>query len=305
MIKFYPSLIIYVFIICLSIRIIIRRRNFLFTWIGFELSIFGFLPLFAIRTSTTDAIIKYFLIQARGSVIYLISFLTIQLYMSYLVTLGISIKLGIFPFFQWIPIIISSLSWYGCILLTTIQKLGPLFTLLLLFRLDFLIIFRLIGIFLRRILGFNQSFIRPLIAYSSISHTSWIILTIPYNNNIFYIYLFTYILLTFFIFSFFKKNNTEKIRNNNLKKKTITSQYFLLLILTGIPPFSFFFFKIRIIYIYMYFPLIIVILLLSIYIRTYYYLSFIIPNLINKNIIKDKSLLILISINLIPFLFLI
>lgn len=303
MIKLYPSNFIYISVICLSISIIARRNNWFFTWIGFELSLFGFLPLFSTNSSTTEAIIKYYLIQARGSAMYFISFLFITKNSSRLLTLGIIIKLGLFPFFQWIPVVIISIRWIGCLVLTTLQKLGPLIVIMISINTTTTIVFRVIRILIRRIIGFNQTLIRPLIAYSSITHTSWILLTTIFNIKIRIIYTVLYFTLTIFLFRSFKKRKTEKINFRPIKTNEIITQNLCLIILTGIPPFSIFFFKIYIFFKILNLPIIIIIMLIRTYISTYYYLSFIIPNLLTKENKNIKNINIILFINLLPVIF--
>lgn len=302
MIKSYPSVLLYLIVIILSIRIIIRSNNWFFIWIGFEISIFGFLPLFSITSFTTEAIIKYFLIQAGGSVLFLISFIYVQMNLNNLINLRLTIKLGIFPFFQWIPLVIRSLSWKGCIILTTFQKIRPLVSLALFFNFSLIIFFRVLGIVIRRVIALNQTSIRPLIAYSSISHTRWICLTIPFNLKLFIAYIASYFIINFFIFSIFDKNNTNIVYERKINKKRLVSQYFSLLILTGFPPFFFFFLKINILFIILNYPRIVILLLLSIYLRTYYYLSFIIPRIIETTKQKDNYLIVIIILQLTPLL---
>lgn len=288
-IKSYPSSFIYLSLIFFSIIIIIRRNNWFFTWIGIELSLFGFLPIFTFNQTTTEGLIKYFLIQASGSAIFLISCLSTLNNIVVLTILGIVIKLGIFPFFQWIPAVIVSLSWTGCILLTTLQKVVPLLILANTNNPDMVFICSTLRIIISRVLGFNQSLIKPLIAYSSISFTRWIIIALWFNLTFGILFIFFYFVLTLYLFSIFKSNNTITIyqRYGNSKNQKNKNQSFI--ILSGIPPFSLFFFKIYIFYLIINIPLIIIILIVRTYISIYYYLRVAISRIPHTLIIVKDS----------------
>lgn len=61
----------------------------------------------------------------------------------------------------------------GCFLLSRVQKVGPLFIIMChqVGFLHFVILMSVSRVLVRGILGFNQSYLRSLIGYSSISHT--------------------------------------------------------------------------------------------------------------------------------------
>lgn len=68
--------------------------------------------------------------------------------------------------------VITSLSWGGCLLLSTVQKLPPLFVLVNQ-REElgvYIIILGVLSVLISGVLGYNQRYMRSLMAYSSISH---------------------------------------------------------------------------------------------------------------------------------------
>lgn len=289
--KFYPSTILYSRVITLSICIVIRRNNFFFSWIGLEISLFGFLPLLTVSRSTADSFIKYFLIQAAGSAIFIVSILIKTPPLLYS---SITIKLGIFPFFQWLPSVITSLSWSSCLLLVTLQKLNPIIIVTQINRNLFLIFVSIFSIITGALFGFNQTIIRALISYSSITHTGWMLLSAILNLNLLIIYVIFYFLITATLFLSFKNRKTEKTYNN---KDPL--QAFIVIVLVGIPPFSIFFIKISIIMLLANSPLIVIMLLLRTFISRFYYLSFSIPTLLTHWNNKPTPLIFII-INLFP-----
>lgn len=80
---------------------ICMRRSWLVTWMGFELGLIGFLPLFSVENRVISSIVKYLLIQAGGSAIFLVSYLLgIHWLSGVLLLVRMLMKVGLFPFFQ-------------------------------------------------------------------------------------------------------------------------------------------------------------------------------------------------------------
>nr|YP_002456338.1 NADH dehydrogenase subunit 2 [Watersipora subtorquata]ABY55223.1 NADH dehydrogenase subunit 2 [Watersipora subtorquata] len=290
-IKSYPSSFIYLSLIFFSIIIIISSNNWFFTWMGMELSLFGFLPIFTFNQTTTEGLMKYFLMQASGSAMFLISCLSTLNNIVVLTILGMVMKLGIFPFFQWMPAVMVSLSWTGCMLLTTLQKVVPLLILANTNNPDMVFICSTLSIMISSVLGFNQSLMKPLMAYSSISFTSWIIMALWFNLTFGMLFIFFYFVLTLYLFSIFKSNNTMTIyqRYGNSKNQKNKNQSFM--ILSGMPPFSLFFFKMYMFYLMINMPLIMIILIVSTYISMYYYLRVAISSMPHTLImVKDSKM---------------
>ena len=161
-----------------------------------------------------EALIKYFLVQVGGSRLFVLSFLLpFSSLCRVLFLLGIVIKLGLFPFYSWVPMVIRSLSWVGCLFISTFQKMAPLFVLCENYFSDsgFLIFLSVLGILLRGVLGFNQSYMRSLIGYSSISHTSWLVISLMFSFSLFFLYFFVYFILVFCLFVVFSRLNFIKV----------------------------------------------------------------------------------------------
>lgn len=160
--------------------------------------------------------------------------------------MSLLIKIGIFPFYYWFPRVIAGLPWFTCILLTTWQKIAPLFLIVALLErnaitwINYILYFfaaraRIIG----GIGGINQTQTRALIAYSSIGHLGWITFASTQRRWSIKIYLTIYIIITASIFMFLWNSNFNLIKNsttliNNSKNLIIT--IILFLSLAGLPP---------------------------------------------------------------------
>lgn len=271
----------------------------------------GFIPIFANNTLIIESIIKYFLVQAGGSSLFLLSFLlTGTVLANFCFLIGMLLKLGVFPFYQWVPLVINSISWVGCLFLVTVQKLAPL---MILADLDIrwfyiTIICGSLRVLVSGILGFNQSKFRPLIAYSSVAHRGWIICRAIWSLKLLLIYILVYFLLSFNLFRIFNSINVRSILGSTSGSANNLPTSLLILTLAGLPPFSIFYIKIIVISYLIPHIFILSLIILGTILSVYYYLTFVIPNIITLwktryLSIRYLSLSILSSIFVIPFIY--
>jgi NADH-ubiquinone oxidoreductase chain 2 len=227
-------------------------------WIGLEINLLSFIPLI-INTKnllSSESSLKYFLIQAFASTIFLFSiiiyfiFLNFKIifiikYMPFLILSTIILKNGTAPFHFWFPRVIEGLTWYTNLILISWQKIAPLIIISYLIRFNFIIFIIFISIIFGRLGGLNQTSLRKLIAFSSINHLGWIISRIIFNEYLWVTYFLFYIFLRFsivFLFNnlkLFNLNQVFKLFSNNQLIKLII--FIPLLSLGGLPPFIGFF----------------------------------------------------------------
>nr|YP_001648402.1 NADH dehydrogenase subunit 2 [Bugula neritina]AAT79559.1 NADH dehydrogenase subunit 2 [Bugula neritina] len=293
MMKLYPAWFVFSFTNITGLTMIISSPNWLTMWIGFELSLLGFLPMFIMNKSSIDSMVKYLLLQSGGSALMLASMIINSAIQSEnMFLLSILLKIGLFPFFQWVPTIMTTLTWFGCFMIATIQKMGPMIMLLKKNNNSFmlLLISSTLSILISGMMGLNQTNLRTLLGYSSISHTAWMATSLVKSSKLMTTYLVYYLLISMMLFFFLNKKNLNKINiyysNNdpNLPKIIV-----MLMILAGLPPFSMFFLKLAILTQISCYSLITSMLILGTALSSYYYLTFIITNLIKSN--SKKNLL--------------
>nr|YP_010891527.1 NADH dehydrogenase subunit 2 [Desbruyeresia armata]WJK73063.1 NADH dehydrogenase subunit 2 [Desbruyeresia armata] len=194
-------------------------------WGGLEINLIGFVPLLVYQKSMSESesAVKYFVMQALGSSLlmfgslsaYSMSFswdslssLSLFSYLSLMViTSGLVMKMGVFPFHFWFPGVMAGLPWLTCLLLATWQKVAPLFLVASLFELNvmfwFFIVLALIGSgssLIGGLGGMNQTQIRALLAYSSIGHLGWIVFGMVHSSWVMKAYFSIYVLISFCIF---------------------------------------------------------------------------------------------------------
>lgn len=248
--------VIFIVFIFLGSLIRISSSSWFIAWLGLEINLIRLIPLLILKLnySSTESSIKYFIIQAiSSSTIIFLSLIINKIFIFNLLPLKneilsiiLFIKMGIAPFHFWIPQIIDLNEWFQAGIILTWQKIAPLI-LAQYIPSNIFIITILISSLIGRIGAINQNNLKKIILFSSISHSSWILALIRFNEyawwNYFLIYSLNLIPLIF-IFSFFKIQLINQI--NFIKRlkifKFITFINFFSL--AGIPPFSGFFIKI-------------------------------------------------------------
>ena len=293
-----------------------------------EINLLSFIPLITRSKNlfSSESSLKYFLIQALASTIFLFSvllfflFLNLKLdvknYIFLLISSAIFIKSGIAPFHFWFPRVIEGLNWQNNLILIIWQKIAPLIILSYCLN-SYLLIFSIVlCVLFGRLGGLNQTSLRKLMAFSSINHLGWILSRIIFNENLWLIYFLLYFILSFSIillflsFKLFNINQIFKIFNSNFVLKI--SIFIPLLSLGGLPPFLGFFPKWlvieTIIFINYYFLLIIIISLtlitLFFYLRICYsrfLINYLEINWNFKNFYRNKNIKILIFSSFISF----
>ena len=189
------------------------------------------------------------------------------------------IKVGIFPFFQWVPVVITSLSWTGCLILSTIQKVAPLFIIIQAPTLttNTVILLGAARIIIRGLIGYNQRMLRPLIGYSSISHRGWTICRAVFNTKLTLLYFIIYCYVNLVLFTHFEKNIIIGVAKGQTPTKQLIWINLILLTLAGLPPFSIFFLKAMVLISISNFTVVAYLILIGAALSVFYYLRFIIP----------------------------
>nr|UYB79136.1 NADH dehydrogenase subunit 2 [Lirapex sp. ZZ-2022] len=244
----------------------LSASHWLAVWIGLEVNLIAFIPLMLYRGTLmeTESAIKYFIFQAVGSALLMISSLmmfgpdfiwdlsinSLPMLMqkgTLILLASLLLKLGAFPFHFWFPGVVSGISWFSNLFLFTWQKVAPLFlffAMLCIWQTNilFLILMAAMGSSLiGGIGGMNQTQLRALLAYSSIAHMGWMIFCSCLSETSMKIYFGIYILITVSILLMVwstEVNLVFQTFSSFLGKNLIMRFSILLLLLSlgGIPP---------------------------------------------------------------------
>nr|ADG95232.1 NADH dehydrogenase subunit 2 [Polypterus sp. golden dust] len=231
--------------------------NWLLAWMGLEINTLAIVPLMARQhhPRAVEAATKYFITQAAAAALLLFTSLInawqsgqwliqdMSMPISALMTLAISIKLGVAPMHFWLPEVMQGITLNTGLILATWQKLAPL---ALLYQIsnglmpELMIILGLMSTIIGGWGGLNQTQIRKIMAYSSIAHLGWIISIMHFMPALAIINLAIYIIMTTTMFMTFNAMNSTSINMLavNWSKFPILSATTMLALLSlgGLPP---------------------------------------------------------------------
>nr|AFH55535.1 NADH dehydrogenase subunit 2 [Automolus infuscatus]AFH55536.1 NADH dehydrogenase subunit 2 [Automolus infuscatus]AFH55537.1 NADH dehydrogenase subunit 2 [Automolus infuscatus]AFH55538.1 NADH dehydrogenase subunit 2 [Automolus infuscatus] len=242
----------------LGTTITITSNHWTMAWTGLEINTLAILPLISNphHPRAIEATTKYFLVQAAASTLLLFSSTTNALFTGQwditqlthpisclLMTTAISIKLGLVPFHFWFPEVLQGSSLTTGLLLATVMKFPPISLFLLTspsLNNTLLTILAISSAALGGWMGLNQTQIRKVLAFSSISHLGWMTIIIIYNPKLTLITFYLYCLMTAGIFMTLKTTKTLKLSSMMTawtKIPPLSATLMLtLLSLAGLPP---------------------------------------------------------------------
>nr|AUR33620.1 NADH dehydrogenase subunit 2 [Colluricincla harmonica]AUR33621.1 NADH dehydrogenase subunit 2 [Colluricincla harmonica] len=242
----------------LGTTITISSNHWVMAWTGLEINTLAILPLISKshHPRAIEAATKYFLVQATASALVLFSSMTNAWHTGQwditqlthptsclILTTAISIKLGLVPFHFWFPEVLQGSSLITGLLLSTAMKFPPI-TLLFMtsssLNPTLLVTMAILSVALGGWMGLNQTQVRKIMAFSSISHLGWMSIIIVYNPKLTLLNFYLYTLMTAAVFLVF--NSTKTLKLSTLmtawtKTPSLSGILLLaLLSLAGLPP---------------------------------------------------------------------
>nr|WES82309.1 NADH dehydrogenase subunit 2 [Glyptotermes angustus] len=235
-----------------GILISISSNSWLGAWMGLEINLMSFIPIMSSQENiyTTEASLKYFLVQALASstLLFMVimktladqTLLTNKLF-SYTMMTPLLLKMGAAPLHWWFPSVMEGLSWMNCLVMMTLQKMAPMMLISYLMKMNT----PTMGIILTSVIigslgGMNQTSLRKILTYSSINHTGWMLTAMLGGNNLWLMYFTVYSLLTSAITIIAKSYNISFVNQTMTVNSSAKTKYILfstLLSLGGLPPF--------------------------------------------------------------------
>nr|URX53603.1 NADH dehydrogenase subunit 2 [Cryptotermes sp. 3 AB-2022a] len=236
-----------------GILISISSNSWLGAWMGLEINLMSFIPLMSSQENifTTEASLKYFIIQALASSVLL--FLVVmealinQVFMAsknvleYVIMTPLLLKMGAAPLHWWFPSVMEGLSWENCLLMMTVQSAAPMMLTSYLMEISMLtLMIVLTSVSVGSVGGMNQTSLRKILTYSSINHTGWMLMALMGGSNLWAVYFMVYTLLTAAATTITKSSNISFINQTAMMKNKTLTKFILfttLLSLGGLPPF--------------------------------------------------------------------
>nr|AAL88817.1 NADH dehydrogenase subunit 2 [Gymnoris dentata] len=249
---------VFIISLLLGTTITISSNHWVMAWTGLEINTLAILPLISKshHPRSIEAATKYFLVQATASALVLFSSMTnawstgqwdiTQLShptSCLILTSAIAMKLGLVPFHFWFPEVLQGSPLTTGLLLSTLMKLPPI-TLLFMtspsLNPTLLTIMAILSAALGGWMGLNQTQIRKILAFSSISHLGWMAIIIVYNPKLTLLNFYLYALMTTTVF--LTLNSIKVLKLSTLmtawtKVPSLNAMLLLtLLSLAGLPP---------------------------------------------------------------------
>nr|UXW88404.1 NADH dehydrogenase subunit 2 [Afissula kambaitana] len=236
----------------------ISSFSWLSMWMGLEINMLSFIPLMnkSNNSNSSEASLKYFIVQAISSMFILFTVLFTLILWEYIELMkspleiifnsALLTKMGAAPFHFWFPEIIEGLSWMNTLILLTWQKIAPMILIMYNFSLSLFFCFIIItSMLISGMKSWNQVSIKKILAFSSINHIGWMLSMIMFNQSLWIFYFSFYVFVTISlisIFMMFEIVTVQALFNIMNSNKTLKLFFFLnFLSLGGLPPFLGFF----------------------------------------------------------------
>nr|AAZ39019.1 NADH dehydrogenase subunit 2 [Clytorhynchus pachycephaloides]AIY69427.1 NADH dehydrogenase subunit 2 [Clytorhynchus pachycephaloides] len=250
--------VIFITSLILGSTITISSNHWVMAWTGLEINTLAVLPLISKshHPRAIEAATKYFLVQAAASALVLFSSMTNAWYTGQwditqlthptsclILTAALSMKLGLVPFHFWFPEVLQGSSLTTGLLLSTAMKFPPM-TLLYMtshsLNPTLLTTMAILSAALGGWVGLNQTQIRKIMAFSSISHLGWMAIIVIYNPKLTLLNFYLYTLMTAAVFLTFNSMKVLKLSTLMTAWTKMPSLSTILLLtllsLAGLPP---------------------------------------------------------------------
>nr|AFB19417.1 NADH dehydrogenase subunit 2 [Garrulax milleti] len=242
----------------LGTTLTISSNHWATAWAGLEINTLAILPLISKshHPRAIEAATKYFLTQAAASTLVLFSSMTNAWYTGQwditqlthptsclILTSAIAMKLGLAPFHFWFPEVLQGSPLTTGLLLSTIMKFPPIALLYMTspsLNQTLLVYMAILSAALGGWMGLNQTQIRKILAFSSISHLGWVAIIMCYSPKLALLNFYLYALMTTTVF--LTLNTTKTLKLSTLmtawtKTPALSATLFLVLLsLAGLPP---------------------------------------------------------------------
>nr|QYU59354.1 NADH dehydrogenase subunit 2 [Cisticola anderseni] len=249
---------IFVTSLLLGTTITISSNHWMMAWAGLEINTLAILPLISKshHPRAIEAATKYFLTQAAASALVLFSSMINAWYTGQwditqlthpvaclILTSALAMKLGLAPFHFWFPEVLQGSPLTTGLLLSTVMKLPPISLLFMTshsLNPTLLACMAILSTALGGWMGLNQTQIRKILAFSSISHLGWMTIIITYSPKLTLLNFYLYTLITMTVFltlNTIKVSKLSTLMTAWTKTPALNAMLLLtMLSLAGLPP---------------------------------------------------------------------
>nr|AFN54534.1 NADH dehydrogenase subunit 2 [Orthotomus derbianus derbianus] len=249
---------IFIISLLLGTTIAISSNHWVMAWAGLEINTLAILPLISKshHPRAIEAATKYFLTQATASALVLFSSMTNAWYTGQwditqlthptsclILTSALAMKLGLVPFHFWFPEVLQGSPLTTGLLLSTVMKLPPISLLYMTspsLNSTLMTCMAILSATMGGWMGLNQTQIRKIMAFSSISHLGWMTIILSYNPKLTLLNFYLYTLMTMAVFltlNTIKASKLSTLMTTWAKMPALNVMLLLtMLSLAGLPP---------------------------------------------------------------------
>nr|WRO44858.1 NADH dehydrogenase subunit 2 [Stenothemus fukienensis] len=241
-------------LLILSTLISISATSWLGMWMGLEMNLLAIIPLMYSSASTTssEASVKYFIVQTIASSIIIINITMLMInsniysnsditnFNLIMMNSAFLIKIGMAPFHFWFPEIIYGLTWFNSLIILTWQKIAPM--ILFMFNMTnnmFTMFIIIVSAIISSVMSLNLINLKKILAFSSINHMSWMMSMMVFSKTIWMLYFSIYVFSTLIVVIFVNKFKILFINQISfLKNKKEMILFFIIGFVSfmGLPP---------------------------------------------------------------------
>nr|AVN68024.1 NADH dehydrogenase subunit 2 [Balta sp. Cairns, Australia] len=236
-----------------GILLAISSNSWVGAWMGLEINLLSFIPIMmnSENVFTSEASMKYFLIQALASSILLFAIMLLTIMEKYQMTNKLSnnnlmmipllLKSGVAPLHWWFPSVMEGMNWVNCLILMTMQKITPMILMsTIMFPKTQIMFIIMMSVLIGSLGGLNQTSLRKMLTYSSINHMGWLLAAMLTSNNLWMIYFTIYVMMISTMILIININKISFINQTFMMNYNpiLKILFFInLLSLGGLPPF--------------------------------------------------------------------
>nr|YP_009050452.1 NADH dehydrogenase subunit 2 [Paraglypturus tonganus (nomen nudum)]AIG22698.1 NADH dehydrogenase subunit 2 [Paraglypturus tonganus (nomen nudum)] len=241
---------LFVFFMCMlsGVALCVSSDSWFGAWCGLELNLMSFIPFISVKMNqySSEASLKYFLVQALGSVFIVLGAGQVILFFNSMGTMcmALLLKLGAAPVHFWFPQVMEGLGWLNCFFLMSVQKVAPMVLLSYLvmsWNESYMVTWSaLFSAVVGAVGGLNQVLLRKIMAFSSINHMSWMMFGLLMSEVSWLVYFIFYVFISgSVVYIFYSQQMFHISQMLSFKSSSLSLVIFMSLFsLGGLPPFS-------------------------------------------------------------------
>nr|UAT98591.1 NADH dehydrogenase subunit 2 [Pyrops clavatus] len=236
------SNIMFMMVLTMSVIMSMSSNNFMTTWISMEINLITFMPMMKKSNKMNEQSMKYLIIQSVASSIMMASMIINSIINhpineSIMMMSGVLTKVGMMPFHLWLPMTMQMMSWKMCMMMMTLQKIIPTMMTTQMTNIKMMIMPMMMSMMMGPIVGMKQTSMKKLMAYSSITNSPIMIVSLHTSKQQFIMFFTMYSMINIMMMKLMESNNILFLNQmNSQTSMTKMSMMISAFSMSGMPP---------------------------------------------------------------------